>query len=83
MLTLSTPKIAAAVVRHAGRTGSGCSVADEDVEVLVEGSMWDPTTCRSCRGPRGQGNFDISPHVTDIITGCSMTFVSAIVLDVL
>ena len=34
--------IAAAVVRHASRTQRGRSVAEEDIEPLVEGSMWYP-----------------------------------------
>jgi malic enzyme len=35
-------KIAAAVVRHASATGRGRSVAEEDIEPLVQGSMWHP-----------------------------------------
>lgn len=35
-------KIAAAVVQHASRTGRGRPVAEEDVEPLVDGSMWYP-----------------------------------------
>jgi malate dehydrogenase (oxaloacetate-decarboxylating) len=35
-------KIAAAVVRHASRTRRGRSVAEEDVDPLVAGSMWYP-----------------------------------------
>jgi malic enzyme len=52
-LRTASAKIAAAIVRHASHTGRGRSIADEDVETLVEASMWYPDYVPVvCRPPR-------------------------------